>query len=108
VDVIHETRDAGIYRLNLAPRSGIPLHMHRVTRENEMLLGDGLTCQGRPAPAGSVFRWPEGALHRYDNPTDRWQTILCVDVPRFSADDEMEISGEPADVAPVQAWAEAE
>lgn len=108
VDVVHETRDAGIYRLNVAPGAGIPLHVHRVMRESEMVLGDGLFCQARRAPAGSVFRWPHGAPHRYDNPTDRWQTILCVDAPRFSPDDEIEVTGEPADVAPERAWTEAE
>ena len=108
VDIIHETREAGIYRLNVAPGKRIPLHEHRVMRESEMVLGDGLFCQGRRAPAGSVFRWPHDAPHRYDNPTDRWQTILCVDAPRFFPDDEIEVSGEPADVAPERAWTEAE
>jgi len=104
VDVIHELRDAGIYRLNVAPGASIPLHVHRVMQESELVLGDGLLCQSRPAPAGSVFRWPHGAAHRYDNPSDRWQTILCVDVPRFLPDDEVEVDGEPAEVAPDRAW----
>ena len=31
--------------------------------------------------------------HRYDNPTERWQTVLCVDSPRFLPDDEVEVHG---------------
>ncbi len=104
VDIVHETRDAGIYRLNVAPRGGIPLHEHRVMHECEMVLGDGLLCQGKPVAPGTIFRWPHGAAHRYDNPTDGWQTILCVDAPRFDQSDEVEVFGEPADIAPEPAW----
>ncbi len=100
VDIIHETRDAGIYRLNVVPGRGIPLHVHRSMRESEMILGDGLLCQGRPAAPGTVHRWPLGAAHGYDNPTDRTQTILCVDVPRFDEGDEIPVDGPPADVDP--------
>jgi dihydroneopterin aldolase len=104
VDVLHETRDAGLYRLNIAPGQGIPLHVHRVMHESELVLSEGLLCQGRPAPPGSVFRWPHDAAHRYDNPTDRWQTLLCVDSPPFQPVDEIEVGGSPAPVAPEQAW----
>jgi dihydroneopterin aldolase len=92
VDVVHETRDAGIYRLNIAPHAGIPLHVHRVMMESEMVLTEGLLRQGAAAPPGSVRRWAHETPHRYDNPTDRWQAILCVDAPRFLADDEIEVA----------------
>lgn len=104
VDVIGETRDAGIYRLNVAPGRNIPLHVHRRMREAEMVLSDGLLCQGRPVVAGAVHRWPHGAAHRYDNPTNRYQTILCVDAPRFMEDDEIEVDGPPADVPSESVW----
>ena len=104
VDVIHETKGAGIYRLNIAPGKGIPLHMHRQMREAEMVLGDGLLCQGQPCPPGTVHRWPRGAAHTYSNPTDRYQTILCVDSPHFMEEDEIEVDGEPADVPAEAPW----
>ena len=104
VDVLHETREAGIYRLNIAPGRGIPLHVHRVMRESEMIVGDGLLCQGRPVAPGTVFRWPHDAPHRYDNPTERWQTVLCVDAPRFDPADEIEVDAPLAEVAPEPAW----
>ena len=100
VDVIHETRDAGIYRLNIAPGAEIPLHQHQLMQESEMVLGDGLWCQGRPVLQGTVHRWPRGAAHCYSNPSERHQSILCVDSPRFIESDEIPVSGEPAHVQP--------
>lgn len=101
VDVIEETRHVGIYRLNVAPGRGIPLHVHETMQESEMILGDGLLCQGKPVAPGTMFRWPKGAPHRYDNPTDRWQSILCVDSPPFMPEDEIEVDGAPAEVKPL-------
>jgi len=105
VDIIHETRDArpeestaplGIYRLNIAPGQSIPLHVHRVMQESEMVLTSGLLCQGKPVAAGTVHRWPLGAAHSYHNPTRRTQSILCVDSPRFMPEDEVPVEGEPS------------
>ena len=105
VDIVFERRDFGIYRLNVAPHASIPLHVHHQMSESELVLTPGLLCQGKPVAAGSVFRWPHGAAHRYDNPSDQVQTILCVDSPRFSPDDEVEVDGEPADMPPrIRAW----
>lgn len=104
VDVVLETQDAGIYRLNVAPRKSIPLHVHRVMDESELVLTNGLLCQGQPAPSGTVRRWPKNAPHLYENPTDRWQSILCVDAPRFIESDEEPVEGEPAAVAPEPRW----
>ena len=106
VDIVYETSDAGIYRLNVAPHSCIPLHMHKAMRESEMVLSDGLLCQGKHIAPGTVHHWPRGAAHRYDNPTNRYQTILCVDAPRFIEDDEIDVEGEPAEVAPAPVWPE--
>src|SRR5262249_39561093 len=98
------TKEVGIYRLNLAPHASIPLHMHKTMRESEMVLGEGLLCQGRQTPKGFVHRWPLGAAHCYENPTDRVQSILCIDSPPSREDDEVLVKGEPALVIPEQAW----
>jgi hypothetical protein len=66
-----------------------------------MVLTDGLICQGKPVPAGAAHRWPLGAAHGYDNPTDRYQSLLCVDAPRFIASDQIAVSGEPDEVPPL-------
>ncbi len=104
VDVVHETRDAGIYRLNLRPGGTIPLHVHQVMTESELVLTSGLLCQRAPVPSGTVHRWPKGAAHVYENPTEQWQSILCVDAPRFLESDEIPVEGEPAEVAGERAW----
>jgi FolB domain-containing protein len=100
VDIAIETQDAGIYRLNVAPGRGIPLHVHREMRESEMVLSEGLLCNGVPAKVGLVHRWPLNSPHRYDNPTTKYQTILCVDSPRFMEADEIPVEGEPIHVPP--------
>ena len=100
VDVVHETRSEGIYRLNVAPGRSIPLHVHRVMNESEMILGDGLLLNGRSTVAGEVYRWAHDVKHRYDNPTDRWRSILCVDSPPFLPGDEVEVDGEHGEVTP--------
>jgi dihydroneopterin aldolase len=99
VDIVHQTEEAGIYRLNIAPGKSIPLHVHREMRESELVLSEGLLCQGEAIAEGSVFHWPLGAAHRYDNPTQRYQSILCVDAPRFMPHDEIEVTGEPVDLS---------
>ena len=103
VEVVHETRDAGIYRLCIAPGAAIPLHHHKQMRQSEMVLSEGLMCQHKPIPPGAAHHWPPGAAHCYDNPTDRYQSILCVAAPRFVESDHIEGSGEPDEVKPL-AW----
>jgi dihydroneopterin aldolase len=93
-----------VERLNVAPGKTIPLHVHQQMRESEMVLGQGLVCQGQPCAPGTVHRWPRGAAHTYTNPTDRHQTILCVDLPRFIPEDEIEVAGDPADVPAEPPW----
>jgi dihydroneopterin aldolase len=104
VDIVDETRQFGVYRLNVAPGRGIPLHVHRVMDESELVLGDGLLCQGRPVAPGTAFRWPKDAPHRYDNPTEQWQSILCVDAPSFLPSDEIEVDAPLAEVEPLRPW----
>lgn len=104
VDIIHETRDVGIYRLNVAPHARIPLHVHRVMEEAEMVLTEGLHCQGEPVRSGTVRRWPKDAAHLYENRGEQWQSILCVDAPRFIEADEIPVAGEPAAVPPEKRW----
>lgn len=100
VEVIHESADSGIYRLNIAPGHAIPPHYHSRMHEIEMVLTQGLLCQNIPTPPGAVFDWPLQAVHRWDNPSEEWQSILCIDMPRFQPDDEIEDDGELIDIAP--------
>ena len=106
VDIVHETREVGIYRLNVAPGRSIPLHVHRVMEEAEMVLGDNLLLNGDPVAAGTVHRWPHDLAHRYDNPSERWASILCIDSPPFVPGDEIEVSGEPGRAVPERPFLE--
>lgn len=100
VDVLAELPNVGVYRLNIAPGRGIPLHVHRRMREAELVLTRGLLCQGRAVRPGTVFVWPHDHPHRYDNPTDAVQSVLCLDAPKFDPADEVEVMGEPKDLTP--------
>ena len=104
VDVIHETKEAGIYRLNVAAGREIPLHVHRIMCESEMVLGGGLLCQDKPAAVGSVRNWPLNFPHRYVNPTAVYQSILCVDRPPFLESDESPVEGLPARISVEPSW----
>ena len=101
VDVLAEvaTPSCGLYLLHVEPQRAIPLHVHRVMNEAEMLLSSALECQGAPRAYGAVHRWGE-APHCYHNPTQAVHAVLCVDAPSFIRADEIEVEGEPAkDVA---------
>lgn len=104
VDVIHETEHVGVYRLNLRPGGVIPLHIHKQMEEVEMVLTQGLFCQGEPAERGSIRRWPLNTPHIYENPSVHHQTILCVDKPRFIPEDEIVVVGEPVKIAATQGY----
>ena len=91
VDIIAEGKGFGIYRLRIAPGAAIKTHVHRVMCEHELVLGDGLLLQNKPIGAGWAHCWPLNFPHRYDNPTDQEQTILCVDKPPFIPDDEVAV-----------------
>lgn len=105
VDVIHEGSDSGIYRLNVAPGSAIPLHVHQQMEEHELVLTRGVLCQGQEVFPGTALHWSRGAAHHYQNPTSRHQTILCVNRPRFMPEDEIEVTGPLAPLSPDHIWA---
>lgn len=92
VDVVHEGNGYGIYRLRVRPGGFIPTHLHKVMEEHELILGSGLLLQGKPVRRGTAFHWPKNFPHRYDNPTQSEQTILCVDSPAFIPSDEVEVA----------------
>ncbi|MBM7115688.1 dihydroneopterin aldolase [Archangium primigenium] len=102
VDILFQDEHVGIYRLRIAPGRTIVTHEHRVMEEAELVLGAGLLLQGQPVLAGTGLRWPRHLPHRYDNPREVEQTVLCVDRPAFIPSDEVEVP-EPAEgLAPVQ------
>ena len=91
VDVIHVARDCGIYRLRIAPGASIGTHVHRLMDEHELVLGDRLLLQRRPVASGTAHHWPKDHAHRYDNPADVEQSVLCVDRPAFLPADQIDV-----------------
>ncbi len=91
VDIVFEGKAFGAYRLRVASGRAIPTHVHRIMRESELVLSDGMLLQRMPARAGHRSHWPHGYAHRYDNLTHIERAILCVDLPRFIPDDEIEM-----------------
>jgi dihydroneopterin aldolase len=98
VDVLHVTDKCGIYRLRVGPGLGIPTHVHRIMEEHEMILTGGVLLQGQPPGLGSARQWPKDFPHRYDNPTEEEQVILCVDKPAFIPSDEILVDVSTADL----------
>jgi uncharacterized cupin superfamily protein len=90
--------------LNVEPGGTIARHVHQQMDEAEMVLTDGLHVQGRPVAPLSVHRWPHGAPHAYENPSERVQSVLCIDSPPFVEADEVPSSGELAAVPTEDVW----
>jgi len=93
--IVHEDDTLGLYILEIAPHGAIPAHCHRVMRECELILDDGLLQQDRPVAPGNAFAWPLGHVHAYRNPTGRPRRILCLDSPRFMPTDEVPLTATP-------------
>ena len=93
--ILHEDDTLGLYILEIAPHSAIPAHYHRVMRECELILEDGLLQQDRPVARGNAYAWPLGYVHAYRNPTGTPRRILCIDSPRFMPSDEVALLSAP-------------
>lgn len=91
VDVVFETKECGVYRERITPRTVLPTHVHHHLDESELVLGDGLLLQGQPVAAGTAHTWPRGYPHRYENVTDIEQSFICIDRPAFIPTDEVEV-----------------
>ena len=96
IDIVIETPEpsAGLYILRIAPHQSIPLHIHRVMRERELVISHGLMSQNKAVPYGSVMHWGD-LPHTYHNPTEHFQSVLCIDTPSFLPDDEILVDGQP-------------
>jgi dihydroneopterin aldolase len=92
VDIVFETRECGVYRERITPRTVLPTHVHHHLDESELVLGNGFLLQGQPVAAGVAHTWPRGFPHRYENITDIEQSFMCIDRPAFIPTDEVEVN----------------
>jgi hypothetical protein len=79
LDIVYEGRELGIYRIDIIPGATLVLHPNSTGRAAEMTLSGGLLYQGRRVRTGSARQRQPTDTCRYANPTDRAQTLLCVD-----------------------------
>lgn len=79
VDVLHESREARIHRVNIAPRQDVDLAEHEEAREAELVLTGGLVAGSAQLAMGTRRTFEAGATRVISNPTRRWQSLLSVD-----------------------------
>lgn len=101
VDIIHETRAVGFYRLTLEGGGVLPTHVHAVMEEVELVVDDGLEgwwdggsatvlCPGQRLP------WRHGQPHGYRHCGGGGPaSLLCIDTPPFDPADERILGEEP-------------
>lgn len=86
VDVVFEGREMGIYRVDIAPNSALTLAAQAPGCAGEMAVSGGLVYQGHKVRAGTVRQRSQSESHCYDNPTERYQTLLCIDPKPFGSE----------------------
>jgi dihydroneopterin aldolase len=89
VEVLLETRDAGLYLLHVHAGRRIPVHEHRVMRELEWLIDGELWQAGRRVELMRPIEWKRGQVHGYDNRSPQRATLFCCDTPPFIPQDEI-------------------
>jgi len=90
VEILLETRDAGLYLLHVDAGQQIPRHHHKVMRELEWLVDGELLGESAPVDTGRPVQWPRGKAHSYRNSTATRATLFCCDFPPFMPADEIE------------------
>lgn len=92
VEILLETREAGLYLLHVESGRAIPPHHHEVMRELEWIVAGELQWDGAQLPIHVAREWPVGQIHGYDNQSERRATVFCCDTPPFIPADEIEVS----------------
>lgn len=89
VEILHETREAGLYLLHVEPGREIPAHYHDVMRELEWLVAGAIERDGVRLRGFDPMVWRKQRVHRYVNVGDRRATLFCCDTPPFVPHDEI-------------------
>jgi dihydroneopterin aldolase len=89
VEVLTETREAGLYLLHVDGGRTIPPHHHRAMRELEWLVAGELWQGGRRLEPMRPVEWLRGEVHGYENRGQRRATLFCCDTPPFIPQDEI-------------------
>jgi len=92
VEILHQTRDAGLYLLHVEAGREIPAHYHQRMRELEWLVAGELERDGERLEGFAPVMWRKGRVHRYVNVGERRATLFCCDIPPFVPEDEIVVS----------------
>ncbi|MEM7448255.1 MAG: dihydroneopterin aldolase [Myxococcota bacterium] len=87
-DILHKSPRVEIYLLHVGPEKQTLPHSHRTMSGSEMVLTDGLLCQGTPMPRLFRRSWHKDVPPVYENPTSEIQTVLGIDIPSSIDEDE--------------------
>jgi FolB domain-containing protein len=89
VEILHQSREAGLYLLHVDPGCEIPAHYHDVMRELEWLVAGAIERDGVRLQGFDPMVWRKHRVHRYVNVGDRRATLFCCDTPPFVPHDEI-------------------
>lgn len=89
VEILHQSREAGLYLLHIDPGSEIPAHYHRIMRELEWLVTGALERDGVRLQDFAPVVWDRERVHHYTNVGSRRATLFCCDSPPFVPTDEI-------------------
>ncbi len=89
VEIIHQSREAGLYLLHVDPGSEIPAHYHQIMRELEWLVDGQLERDGELLRDFAPVVWDKRRVHRYVNVGSERATLFCCDCPPFVPADEI-------------------
>lgn len=91
VEILYQTREAGLYLLHVDAGREIPAHYHEQMRELEWLAEGQLERDGEPLGSAGFdpIEWPKGRVHRYVNVGAQRASLFCCDMPPFVPADEI-------------------
>lgn len=89
VEIVHQSREAGLYLLHIDPEREIPAHYHRIMRELEWLVDGAIERDGERLRGFAPVVWRKHRVHRYVNVGTRRATLFCCDTPPFVPEDEI-------------------
>ncbi len=89
VEILYQTREAGLYLLHIEPGREIPAHYHERMHELEWLVEGAIERDGERLHGFAPVVWSKGHVHRYVNIGSERASLFCCDMPPFIPADEI-------------------
>jgi len=94
VEILYESREAGLYLLHVEAGLAIPPHYHRKMHELEWRVAGAIERDGHRLQGLAPIEWRHGQVHTYVNVGERRATLFCCDHPPFTPSDEVIVGDE--------------